>query len=114
MQKCQTKVPAAKPGEAFVVDPRCDHRWNVATSRRTPSKFVGAWRRSSAAVQRYRWGSRVRDEVLSVEAFDAAPEAQTVVNDGKKNIYNGRCGHASTRGESCRPDEPGADEHEPT
>jgi len=34
-------------------------------------------------VQRYRRGSRVRDEVLAVEAFDSALEAQTVINDWK-------------------------------
>ena len=33
------------------------------------------------------FGSRVRDEVLSVEAFDSVLEAQAVINDWK-NIYN--------------------------
>jgi transposase InsO family protein len=33
------------------------------------------------------FGSRVRDEVLSVEAFDSVLEAQTVINDWK-DIYN--------------------------
>jgi transposase InsO family protein len=33
------------------------------------------------------FGSRVRDEVLSVEAFDSVLEAQTVINDWR-NPYN--------------------------
>ena len=40
------------------------------------------------------FGSRVRDEVLSVEAFDSLLEAQTVINDWK-NIYNHRRPHSS-------------------
>jgi transposase InsO family protein len=35
------------------------------------------------------FGSRVRDEVLSVEAFDSVLEAQTVITDWK-TIYNHR------------------------
>lgn len=45
-------------------------------------------------MQWYRRGSRVRDEVLSVEAFDSVLEAQTVINDWK-NIYNHRRPHSS-------------------
>ncbi len=40
------------------------------------------------------FGSRVRDEVLSVEAFDSVLEAQTVINDWK-NIYNHQRPHSS-------------------
>ncbi len=40
------------------------------------------------------FGSRVRDEVLSVEAFDSVLEAQTVMNDWK-NIYNQKRPHSS-------------------
>ncbi len=40
------------------------------------------------------FGSRVRDEVLSVEAFDSVLEAQTVMNDWK-NIYNHKRPHSS-------------------
>jgi len=40
------------------------------------------------------FGSRVRDEVLSVEAFDSVLEAQTVINDWK-NIYNQERPHSS-------------------
>jgi putative transposase len=40
------------------------------------------------------FGSRVRDEVLSVEAFDSVLEAQTVINDWK-NTYNHRRPHSS-------------------
>jgi putative transposase len=40
------------------------------------------------------FGSRVRDEVLSVEAFDSVLEAQTVINDWK-NIYNHKRPHSS-------------------
>ena len=45
-------------------------------------------------MQRYRRGSRVRDEVLAVEAFDSVLEAQTVINDWK-NIYNQERPHSS-------------------
>jgi transposase InsO family protein len=37
-------------------------------------------------------GSRVRDEVLSVEAFDSVLEAQTVITDWR-TIYNHRRPH---------------------
>jgi len=40
------------------------------------------------------FGSRVRDEVLSVEAFDSVVEAQTVINDWK-HIYNQKRPHSS-------------------
>jgi putative transposase len=40
------------------------------------------------------FGSRVRDEVLSVEAFDSLLEAQTVMNDWK-DIYNHQRPHSS-------------------
>lgn len=40
------------------------------------------------------FGSRVRDKVLSVEAFDSVPEAQTVMNDWK-TIYNHERPHSS-------------------
>jgi putative transposase len=40
------------------------------------------------------FGSRVRDEVLSVEAFDSVIEAQTVINDWK-DIYNHQRPHSS-------------------
>jgi len=40
------------------------------------------------------FGSRVRDEVLSVEAFDSLLEAQTVIDDWK-NIYNHQRPHSS-------------------
>lgn len=40
------------------------------------------------------FGSRVRDEVLSVEAFDSVLEAQTVINDWK-DIYNHKRPHSS-------------------
>lgn len=40
------------------------------------------------------FGSRVRDEVLSVEAFDSVLEAQTVINDWK-NSYNHKRPHSS-------------------
>jgi transposase InsO family protein len=40
------------------------------------------------------FGSRVRDEVLSVEAFDPVIEAQTVINDWK-DIYNHQRPHSS-------------------
>jgi len=40
------------------------------------------------------FGSRVRDEVLSVEAFDSVLEPQTVMNDWK-NIYNQERPHSS-------------------
>jgi putative transposase len=40
------------------------------------------------------FGSRVRDEVLSVEAFDSVLEAQTVINDWR-NIYNKERPHSS-------------------
>jgi putative transposase len=40
------------------------------------------------------FGSRVRDEVLSIEAFDSVLEAQTVINDWK-NIYNHKRPHSS-------------------
>jgi putative transposase len=40
------------------------------------------------------FGSRVRDEVLSVEAFDSVVEAQTVMNDWK-DIYNHQRPHSS-------------------
>lgn len=40
------------------------------------------------------FGSRVRDEVLSVEAFDSLLEAQTVINDWK-DIYNHKRPHSS-------------------
>jgi putative transposase len=40
------------------------------------------------------FGSRVRDEVLSVEAFDSVLEAQTVMNDWK-DIYNQKRPHSS-------------------
>ena len=40
--------------------------------------FVWVWRGSSVAVQRYRWGSRVRGEVLSVEPFGSVLEAQCI------------------------------------
>jgi len=42
------------------------------------------------------FGSRVRDEVLSVEAFDSVLEAQTVMNDWK-DIYNNTRPHSSLR-----------------
>jgi transposase InsO family protein len=40
------------------------------------------------------FGSRVRDEVLSVEAFDSVLEPQTVINDWK-DIYNHQRPHSS-------------------
>jgi len=40
------------------------------------------------------FGSRVRDEVLSVEAFDSVLEAQTVITDWR-TIYNHRRPHTS-------------------
>jgi transposase InsO family protein len=40
------------------------------------------------------FGSRVRDEVLSVEAFDAVLEAQTVITDWR-TPYNHRRPHSS-------------------
>ena len=40
------------------------------------------------------FGSRVRDEVLSVEAFDSVLEAKTVIEDWR-NIYNHRRPHSS-------------------
>jgi len=40
------------------------------------------------------FGSRVRDEVLSVEAFDSLLEAQTVINDWR-TIYNHERPHSS-------------------
>lgn len=40
------------------------------------------------------FGSRVRDEVLAVEAFDSLLEAQTVINDWR-NIYNQERPHSS-------------------
>ena len=40
------------------------------------------------------FGSRVRDEVLPVEAFDSVLEAQTVINDWK-DIYNDQRPHSS-------------------
>jgi hypothetical protein len=40
------------------------------------------------------FGSRVRDEVFSVEAFDSVIEAQTVINDCK-DIYNHQLPHSS-------------------
>jgi transposase InsO family protein len=40
------------------------------------------------------FGSRVRDEVLSVEAFDSVLEAQTVITDWR-TIYNYRRPHSS-------------------
>jgi putative transposase len=40
------------------------------------------------------FGSRVRDEVLSVEAFDCVLEAQTVINDWR-TIYNHKRPHSS-------------------
>jgi len=40
------------------------------------------------------FGSRVRDEVLSIEAFDSVVEAQTVMNDWK-DIYNHQRPHSS-------------------
>jgi transposase InsO family protein len=40
------------------------------------------------------FGSRVRDEVLSVEAFDSVVEAQTVMNDWK-DVYNHQRPHSS-------------------
>ena len=39
------------------------------------------------------FGSRVRDEVLSVEAFDSVIEAQAVINDWK-DIYNHQRPHS--------------------
>jgi transposase InsO family protein len=38
--------------------------------------------------------TRVRDEVLAVEAFDSLIEAQTVINDWK-DIYNHKRPHSS-------------------
>ena len=40
------------------------------------------------------FGSRVRDEVLSVDAFDSVLEAQTVITDWR-TIYNHRRPHRS-------------------
>src|SRR5204862_3070735 len=40
------------------------------------------------------FGSRVRDEVLSVEAFDSVLEAQTVINDWKET-HNQKRPHSS-------------------
>jgi putative transposase len=40
------------------------------------------------------FGSRVRDEVLSVEAFDSVLEAQTVITDWR-TICNHRRPHSS-------------------
>jgi transposase InsO family protein len=40
------------------------------------------------------FGSRVRDEVLSVETFDSVLEAQTVITDWR-TIYNHRRPHSS-------------------
>lgn len=40
------------------------------------------------------FGSRVRDEVLSIEAFDSVLEAQTVINDWR-TIYNHKRPHSS-------------------
>jgi transposase InsO family protein len=40
------------------------------------------------------FGSRVRDEVLSVEAFDSVLKAQTVITDWR-TIYNHRRPHSS-------------------
>ena len=40
------------------------------------------------------FGSRVRDEVLSVEAFDSVLEAQTVITDWR-TIYNHRRPHSA-------------------
>ena len=40
------------------------------------------------------FGSRVRDEVLSVEAFDSVFEAQTAITDWR-TIYNHRRPHSS-------------------
>ena len=40
------------------------------------------------------FGSRVRDEVLSVEAFDSVLEARTVINDWK-HLYNHKRPHSS-------------------
>lgn len=40
------------------------------------------------------FGSRVRDEVLSIEAFDSVLEAQTVINDWR-TIYNQKRRHSS-------------------
>ena len=40
------------------------------------------------------FGSRVRDQVLSVEAFDSVLQAQTVITDWR-TIYNHRRPHSS-------------------
>src|SRR5215217_9405632 len=49
-----------------------------------------------------RSGSRVRDEVLSVEAFDSVLEAQTVITDWR-TIYNTGGHTAVSAGDSRRP-----------
>ena len=48
------------------------------------------------------FGSRVRDEVLSVEAFDSVLEAQTVITDWR-TIYNHRRPHSSLGWRPPRP-----------
>jgi hypothetical protein len=51
------------------------------------------------------FGSRVRDEVLSVEAFDSVLEAQTVIDDWRKPTYNQNRRTAASAG-SPRPPTP--------
>ena len=48
------------------------------------------------------FGSRVGDEVLSVEAFDSVVEAQTVITDWR-TIYNHRRPHSSLGWDRRRP-----------
>ena len=48
------------------------------------------------------FGSRVRDEVLSVEAFDSVLEAQRVITDCR-TIYNHRRPHSSLGWRRPRP-----------
>ena len=48
------------------------------------------------------FGSRARDEVLSVEAFDPVLEAQTVITDWR-TIYNHRRPHSSLGWRPPRP-----------
>src|SRR5829696_227094 len=47
-------------------------------------------------------GSGVRDEVLSVEAFDSVLEAQTVITDWR-TLYNHRRPHTVSAGDRRRP-----------
>jgi len=96
-----------RPGSQRRPTPSRPHSPPIAGSRSRSSRRGSTGRAARATGRSYiepgapwqnpfveSFGSRFRDEVLSVESFDSVVEAQTVMNDWK-NVYNQKRPHSS-------------------